>query len=130
MSDSQSELQRVEPLVILVVEDDEETQRFLALTLGLERYSVMVVGSVEEAAQILASQPLSLVVPDWDLPDGTAALVCEAVHEVNRKTPILLLSGKADLRTIQTENLLVDLWLTKPTTVEKLLGAVQLLLKP
>ena len=121
---------------ILVVEDDHENGRLFSVMLTSAGYTVTHKTTVRDAVEILQSQPVSLVLVDWYLPDGTAAIVCDEVQRQKRATPqkraipVILITGQADLRTIQIENSHFDRWLSKPTTAQKLLTAVQQLLEP
>jgi DNA-binding response OmpR family regulator len=113
---------------ILIVEDDAETSRLFALALKSEGYTVTQATTVKQSVELLEQQAFSLVLVDWYLPDGTAACVCEGAQRMNRHTPIIMVSGHADLRTIQVENCQVNLWMRKPIDSMKLLSSIAHLL--
>lgn len=66
--------QAQQPCEVLLVDDDELVRERLALLLTKAGYLVTLVQSGDEALQMLASQPYSILVTDWEMPnmDGIA----------------------------------------------------------
>ena len=54
---------------VLLVEDDRVLRQALADTLELGGFAYHAVGSAEEALEVAASQPFSLVVSDVNMPE-------------------------------------------------------------
>jgi DNA-binding response OmpR family regulator len=117
------------PPSILLVEDSEDISDLFSYALRAAGYSVVTASCVKEVEALLAQSPVSLVITDWNLSDGTGATVCEKAHQQNRATPIVLVSGQADLRTLQTAQCQIDSWLTKPIDPDKLVLVVRQLLE-
>src|SRR5581483_364816 len=63
-----------EPCRVLLVDDDELLRTRLAILLEHAGYLVSVAGSGEEALRRLESDPCSIVISDWEMPemDGIA----------------------------------------------------------
>ena len=64
----------VEPCKVLLVDDDELLRAQLAVLLQHAGYTVSVAGSGEEALRCLDTDPCSIVISDWEMPemDGIA----------------------------------------------------------
>jgi DNA-binding response OmpR family regulator len=113
---------------ILLVEDDANTSSVFTHALRAEGYSVAQASTVKEACVMLKENAVAVVLTDWVLPDGTAAVVCEEARQQNPKMPVILISGHADMRTLQISNCQVDVWLSKPVDTHRLLSTVDELL--
>src|SRR4029077_19254043 len=64
-------LPRSRGLKILLVEDNKDTLKYIALVLGARGHEVTVAERLSEALLAAADQPLYLFVSDIELPDGT-----------------------------------------------------------
>jgi two-component system OmpR family response regulator len=81
---------------ILVVEDEAHLAMGIKYNLVAEGYRVTVVGDGRAALQILTPSPreVDLVVLDLMLPGMSGYAVCEALREVDRDLPVLILSAR------------------------------------
>jgi len=59
------------PLRILIVEDHEDTRKYLRLYLEQSGHSVMSVNSVRQAAELLPTAECDVVISDISLADGS-----------------------------------------------------------
>ena len=114
---------------ILVVEDNEDISALFGYTLGAAGYAVTCVSTKREATRILQEKPVSLVVTDWNLPDGTATDICEIARRQSDSVPIVLISGQANVQTMHVSACHIDAWLSKPVMPDKLLSTVKQLLE-
>lgn len=85
------------PLSILIVDDEHNIRRALAMILEGEGYSVFSAASAEEAGQVLEANPTDLVILDLMLPNKSGL---EWLREVkadgaNRDIPVIVISGHA-----------------------------------
>src|SRR5436190_1131712 len=78
-------------LTILLVEDNKDTLRYIALTLNARGHEVTVAERLVEALQIAEEQPMDLLISDIELPDGTGL---ELMRQLNgRGVPAIAMSG-------------------------------------
>jgi DNA-binding response OmpR family regulator len=91
-----------ETTVILVVEDDAATRRFLADNLTADGHDVLDVADLGDALRTLEYHHVDLVVVDLGLPDGSGLALLRRVRDaggpgarVDARLPLLVLSGRA-----------------------------------
>jgi two-component system OmpR family response regulator len=117
---------------ILLVEDDQNLSFLYASALRSAGYYVKQAATEAEAIELLkepSPKLLSLVITDWCLPDGTAASVCTQARVHNPDVLVMLISGQADLHTVQISDCHVNGWLSKPSSAQALLSMVRQLLE-
>jgi DNA-binding response OmpR family regulator len=68
---------------ILLVEDEPDFRNSLRMVLQGERYRVDVAAMMAEAKQFLASTQYTLVISDWQLPDGDGTVILEWAAQPN-----------------------------------------------
>ena len=121
----------MEPMAkrILVVEDEPQIARLIALHLGDLGCQVECVGSVAAAART-APRGFDLVVLDLMLPDGDGLDLCRSLRERRDFTPILVLTARSSEtdRVVGLE-LGADDYLTKPFSVRELVARVKAILR-
>ncbi|HVJ81584.1 MAG TPA: response regulator transcription factor [Planctomycetia bacterium] len=120
---------------ILVVEDEEHLAIALRFNFELEGYEVEVaadgVAAINAFFQArLRETPYDLIVLDLMLPRASGYEVCQSVRNVDRETPILVLSAKSlPEDRIQAFDLGTDQYLQKPFSLPELLSRVRNLLE-
>jgi len=99
---------------ILVVEDDEMIQSFLALHLKNDGFEVSLAGSGKEMSRALGQADIDLIVLDLGLPDGDGLTLAQEVRSVS-SIPIVVATARqgADDR-IMALGLGADDYVTKP----------------
>ena len=110
---------------ILVVDDDREIVRSIAIHLEKEGYSVLCAYNGLEALDMVMSQPVCLIIIDVMMPkmDGLSAIM--KIRE-KRNLPIIVLSAKSeDTDKIDALDAGADDYLTKPFSVEELLARLR-----
>ena len=85
---------------ILLVDDEESILNSLRRLLRGQPYDVLLAGSGAQALEIMASQPIDLVMSDARMPGMDGATLLAKVHDVYPTTSRILLTGYADLPTI------------------------------
>lgn len=86
-----------EKKTVLVVEDDEQSQRYMRILLG-RNFNVLVAGNGSEAIQILDRNTVDLVLMDLSLRNGEDGLQVTAKIRAQEKTahiPIIALTAHA-----------------------------------
>ena len=116
----------LEPLHILLVEDDEHLRDSLRETLEEEGYRVEAVPSGQEAIALSANRRFDLIVTDIKTPgssDGLAAL--ETVKAGNPEVAGIVITGySTEEYALRAAKLKVEDYLKKPFDIEVFLGAV------
>jgi two-component system phosphate regulon response regulator PhoB len=84
--------------LVLVVEDDAPFRRLACAVLGRAGYRTCQAADGEEALQVLAQRPVSLVLLDVDLPkvNGGGVLHGLAIHPLCRNVPVILMTALGD----------------------------------
>lgn len=114
--------------LILLVDDEQEVSQMLERTLIAFGYRVAIARDGAEAlARFTAGDtPFALIITDRMMPvmDGTALIA--AVRGMNRKIPIIAITGSAaDHRTGELERPGIDQLVSKPFANETLLRTVK-----
>jgi two-component system OmpR family response regulator len=100
---------------LLIVEDDAKLVRALERGLGREGYAVDVARDGHEALQQAGAQEYDAIVLDVMLPGPDGFAVCAALRLHGRRTPVLMLTARADVRDrIRGLNGGADDYLVKP----------------
>ena len=78
---------------ILVVDDEENLRRTLALILQREGYNVITAASVKEARGCLEGGAFNLVFLDVKLPDGSGLTLLSEMRDRHPDLPVLILTA-------------------------------------
>jgi PAS domain S-box-containing protein len=114
----------VQGLTVLLVEDHADTREALSAALGLEGFRVKEADSVAHALE-QADDDCDVVVSDLALPDGSGLDLIRALH-TKRPVPGIALSGFGrEEDQHQSYSAGFDVHLTKPVTVDVLMGTIQ-----
>jgi two-component system KDP operon response regulator KdpE len=115
---------------ILVVDDEPQIRKLLRTGLTGYGYSVVTAANGQEALTAAAQQSLDVIILDISLgsePDGL--VVCRNLREWS-KTPIIMLSVRADEKTkVAALDAGADDYLTKPFGMEELRARIQAILR-
>lgn len=119
----------MEPIKILIVEDDEDINRLLYRYLNQEGYQVMSAFSGTEAKLLLTMHSFQLILLDLMLPGMTGEeLIKEVIKASN--TAILVISAKSALEDkVKVLKLGADDYMTKPFDREEVLARVEAILR-
>jgi two-component system, OmpR family, phosphate regulon response regulator PhoB len=81
---------------ILIVEDDPQIAAAIQGALEDEGYDARVAGNVAEASAMFTERAPSMILLDWNLPDGSGEDVVRAVRPRNSSVPIVVMSAARD----------------------------------
>jgi len=117
---------------ILVVDDSSVMRKIVTRAIrqtGLDVNVTAEAGNGREAVAILDSQPVDLVICDWNMPEMNGIEFLTAIRP-KHKTPVVMLTteGTAD-KSQQALGAGADAYLTKPFTPDGLQQKLKLLLK-
>lgn len=84
---------------ILVVDDDAHLRETLKDLLEMEGYQVVEASSGQEAMQRVVTGVYDCILMDFQLADKTGLEVIQQIRQVNRESPILMMTAHASLDT-------------------------------
>ena len=110
---------------VLVVDDEPQIVRALAINLRARQYEVHTAGSGAEALTVAAAHPPDLVILDLGLPDLDGVEVIAGLRGWCR-APILVLSGRTDSTDkVEALDAGADDYVTKPFGMDELLARMR-----
>jgi DNA-binding response OmpR family regulator len=113
---------------ILVVDDEADFLKLLRLNLEAEDYVVITALDGEEALNKLKNERPDAVVLDIMLPKLNGEEVCRCIRSDPSlsATPVIMLTGKdTDTDRIVSRVIGADIYITKPSDFEELIGAIR-----
>lgn len=112
---------------ILVIEDEDVTQRMIAMNLERAGHRVRCVSNVRDAQMSLVEKLPDLVLLDWVLPNGTGISLLRRMRADPRarEVPVIMLTSRQEEgdKVIGLESGADD-YLTKPFSVRELLARI------
>ncbi|KAA0960466.1 HD domain-containing phosphohydrolase [Pseudomonas sp. ANT_H12B] len=85
---------------VLLVDDEESILNSLRRLLRGQPYEVLLASSGAQALEIMAQQPIDLVMTDARMPNMDGAALLARIHQLYPTTTRILLTGYADMPTI------------------------------
>ena len=115
---------------ILIVEDDPQISKSLAMNLKFSGYETTSACNVKDARNLLKEYHFDLMCLDIGLPDGNGLDLCQAIREEGNDIPILFISARTDEATV-VKGILngADDYLRKPFGMEELKVRMNKILK-
>jgi DNA-binding response OmpR family regulator len=113
---------------ILVVDDEPSIGQIVASILAADGHETRVVTNGFECIDAVRAEPFDLLLLDVGMPEMDGFQVCEAlaVHQPERRLPIILLTGRTDLETrVSGMHHGVTEYLTKPINRHELVARVR-----
>ncbi|SKA21282.1 EAL domain-containing protein [Novilysobacter spongiicola] len=112
---------------LLLLDDEENVLRSLVRLFRRDGYQILTANSVREAFDLLASNPVQVIVSDQRMPDTSGTEFLAQVRDMYPDTMRMVLSGYTDLATI-TEAInhgAIYRFLTKPWNDDELREHIQ-----
>jgi heavy metal response regulator len=123
-------MQGVQPVRILLVEDEERIASFISRGLKEAHYVVDVAHDGEKGLFMAEINEYDLAILDIMLPKKDGISVCKELRSKGRDLPILMLSAKDSIDDkVRGLNFGADDYLAKPFAFKELLARVQALLR-
>jgi len=110
---------------VLVVDDEPQILRALAINLRARKYDVSTAANGTDALAVAAAEPPDLVVLDLGLPDLDGVEVVRGLRGWST-APIVILSGRSDSADkVEALDAGADDYVTKPFSVDELLARLR-----
>ena len=110
---------------ILIIEDDKNIQRLLALELRHKNYSVDSVYDGEQGIEIFSKNSYDVVLLDLMLPKKSGKEVCQELRKL-ADTPIIIITAKDSvLDKVELLDLGANDYICKPFAIEELLARIR-----
>jgi DNA-binding response OmpR family regulator len=123
-------LLELEPMRILLVEDDKGIVRFVKKGLVENSFSVEVAFNGEEGLNSVLHMKYDLIVLDILLPKMDGREVLNKIRSMDIQTPVIFLTAKdSEHDIVNGLNLGADDYLTKPFSFNELLARIQAILR-
>lgn len=81
---------------IYYVEDDDNISRTVKEYLGQLGYRVSVFPTIAKAKQVLKNMRPTLVLVDWNMPDGSGNSLCQWIRSNWKELPVIFLTVRSD----------------------------------
>src|SRR5215470_8705869 len=115
---------------LLLVDDDPNTLASLASAFRMAGHEATVCDNATKAVELICGEPFDLILSDVVMPGKTGIQLLEELKQTGVKTPIVLISGQANIEMAVKATRLGALdFLEKPLLTDKLLLTVENALK-
>lgn len=119
----------VNPVMILIIEDDPQIVDFLKLGLGHEGFEVEVANNGRTGIELLRQRQPALVILDLRLPDLDGVEVCQRLR-AESDVPILVLTARDQIsEKVKLLTIGADDYMVKPFSFDELLARIHGLLR-
>ena len=111
---------------LLLVDDDPNTLASLSRAFRMAGHEVTVCDNASRAVELLRSEPFDLVFSDVVMPGKTGIDLLEELKSSGIKTPIMMISGQANIEmAVRATSLGALDFLEKPLSTDKLLLTIE-----
>ena len=115
---------------LLLIDDDANTLASLSRAFRLAGHDATVCDNAHRAAELIRNDHFDLILSDVVMPGKTGLELLEELKKLGVETPIVLISGQANIETaVKATRLGAMDFLEKPLSTDKLLLAVENALK-
>ena len=85
---------------LLLVDDQPEISAAICRALQYEGFDIAVAQNAADALEVLARQPVDVIVSDHDMPDDSGARLLAQVRDQYPEVVRIMLSGQADMEAV------------------------------
>ncbi len=111
---------------ILVIDDEEDIRDIICEFCELNGYECVKASNGKEAIEIFNKEKFDIVFSDIKMPDIDGYEFVKKIKEVNKKIPIVIISGFIDDRTKNKFNEIgIDFYLEKPFKLSDIDNLIQ-----
>lgn len=116
---------RLQPLTLLIAEDDESTLKWLSRVLSIYFKEVMVAKDAMEALELFKENPTDVVISDIEMPQVDGLHLLQKIALISPKTKRVVMTAyntpEYINRAVESD---VDLYLKKPIDIDEFLVAI------
>jgi CheY-like chemotaxis protein len=116
---------KVEPLNILVIDDEPDLRQLFARLLNGEEHQVVLAESAEEGLQLLPHWTFHIAFVDHNLPGMEGLVLGEYLRRNNPDMSIVMMTGSDDPRIERRSRDLSLKFLPKPFSIGDVLGTIE-----
>ena len=110
---------------ILIVDDEKDHCFFIKDYLSSRGYSVDVAYDGMKAAELISSNQYGFVLFDCNMPELSGIELISVINEKNPRAKKIMISGYEGIDDLFARKLGVDAFMTKPFPLEKLVSAIE-----
>lgn len=115
---------------VLLVEDEKDIATFIKRGLESECFTVDIVNDGVRGESMARMNDYDIVILDHNLPHKNGMDICQALRDVGKTYPILMLTAEAGIdRKVQALTIGANDYVTKPFAIEELIARVRVLLR-
>lgn len=115
---------------VLIIEDDPEISGLIKIHLNDLKYKTEIADNGTHGLELAFKGSWSLILLDIMLPGMNGLELCKAIREKDKKTPILMLTSRAEeIDKVLGLELGADDYLTKPFSIRELIARIKAILR-
>ena len=115
---------------ILIIEDDQEITRSLAINFKESGYTVDIANNGERGYLLAGTNECDLIILDYNLPDLNGRDIIKKLRQEKNHTPIIMLTVHSEISDkVDLLSLGADDYITKPFAFSELLARVKTILR-
>ena len=115
---------------IYYAEDDKNIAQSVQSFLGDHGYKVSVYPTIAEAKQALKQSLPTMVLVDWNMPDGNGSVLCQWIRSNWKELPVIFITVRGDSRDIVSGfQSGADDYVVKPFELDVLLSRIGALMR-
>lgn len=122
----------MEPITVLIVDDEAAIREMIRMSLELAGYSCREARDIREAHRSIIDDMPDLVLLDWMLPGGSGVELLRRLRkdDITTDLPVIMLTAKAEEdNKIQGLDIGADDYITKPFAPRELLSRIKAVLR-
>jgi DNA-binding NtrC family response regulator len=116
---------QIEPLNILVIDDEVDLRNLFARLLNGEQHQVVLAESAEEGLQLLPHWTFHIAFVDQQLPGMEGLVLGEYLRRNNPDMSIIMMTGSGDPRVERRSRDLALKFMAKPFGIGEVLGTIE-----
>ena len=113
----------------MLLEDDENLNRGIALKLQKEGYQVFSAFQISEAEKLFDENRIDLVISDITLPDGNGLEFCRKIRNKSKVFVLFLTAMDSEIDMVNGYDAGADDYITKPFKLNELLSRIKAILR-
>ena len=109
----------------MLLEDDENLNRGIALKLQKEGYQVFSAFQISEAEKLFDENRIDLVISDITLPDGNGLEFCRKIRNKSKVFVLFLTAMDSEIDMVNGYDAGADDYITKPFSITEVMARIK-----